>query len=117
MPILQDPRQRFYDLWSDDPRPIRNHEQQNGISSSKPPRREERSISPPLQNPHQIPDRSTFSGVNFPGLGITDREGLIRYLKSADSPSWTQYPSVCACEVDGLLCLGTSHLLFSSMLT
>lgn len=93
MPILQDPRQRFYDLWSDDPRPIRNHEQQNGISSSEPPRREERSISPPLQNPHQIPDRSTFSGVNFPGLGITDREGLIRYLKSADSPSWTQHPS------------------------
>ncbi|KAL4895928.1 hypothetical protein BDV59DRAFT_146512 [Aspergillus ambiguus] len=81
MPIFQDPdRQRFYDLWSDDPHPIRNHEQ-----SSQGPYREGNNRSPPLESTNPFSDQTAFSSANLPGLGITDREGLIRYIKTADT--------------------------------
>ncbi|GFG07396.1 protein FAM214A [Aspergillus udagawae] len=89
MPIFQDPdRQRFYDRWSDDhPQEV---EQQDGSPSwvrchedSKRPHSSGRGAG--------VSNESCMSSPSFSRLRATDREELIRYIKSADSSAWTQH--------------------------
>ncbi|GAQ10674.1 hypothetical protein ALT_7995 [Aspergillus lentulus] len=89
MPIFQDPdRQRFYDQWSDDhpqelerrdgsPSWVRCHENNQRSRSSG------RSAG--------VSNESRMSSPSFPRLRASDREELIRYIKSADSSAWAQH--------------------------
>ncbi|KAE8401767.1 hypothetical protein BDV37DRAFT_253884 [Aspergillus pseudonomiae] len=85
MPIFQDPdRQRFYDLWSDDHPPIREDERQIGGSSWAHHHRE----LEPSGRRTNFPDETSISDYSLSDLRTCDREGLIHYIKNADTSAW-----------------------------
>ncbi|OJJ63726.1 hypothetical protein ASPSYDRAFT_191418 [Aspergillus sydowii CBS 593.65] len=93
MPIFQDPDSRqFYDLWSDDqqrtqdehrhhPSWLNYHEAERNIDSSQHTDR----------NPYERRPRNLSPAAR---LHAHDREQLIHYIKTAESPKWPQYYSV-----------------------
>jgi hypothetical protein len=92
MPIFQDPdRQRFYDQWSDDhPQEV---EQQDG-SPSWVPCQEDNQRPRSSGKSAGISNESYMSSPSLSRLRASNREELIRYIKSADSSAWAQHHMV-----------------------
>ncbi|KAF9883721.1 hypothetical protein FE257_003013 [Aspergillus nanangensis] len=93
MPIFQDPdRQRFYNLWSDDRHGLRKQEQQSCLSHGDTYRGE--NPGPGSSEPARpFVERANSSSHNRSALRASDREGLIQYIKNADTAAWGQNSS------------------------
>ena len=115
--MFQDPdRQQFYDLWSNDHHTSREEARQHVSPTWKQ-----------FQNNHARADCSeggdiflderSWSDYPLSGLRASDREELIRYIKSTEASPWVPQSSVCIsmspCQYSASSCFSGASGCFS----
>ena len=87
-------RQQFYDLWSDDKRDLDEDARQHTITTWKQ-YQVNHSRFGRSERGDIFSDERSWPEYPLSGLRASDREDLIRYIKSSDASPWAPQTSVC----------------------